>query len=169
MEKLQKKHEDPNQPDMKDVWKVGRWFLLAWLIGMGGLFIHEYWDDIVDEIEDYKISELVEDMNTACREQDYEEAHKCLDEIRTLDFWTYKRSRNKVLKEECSFLIAENDEQSAKRIVFLLLQCYDVSRIGEKEERDIIKREILELARAMDNHYVIKLLEKMEENDDTNK
>lgn len=168
MEKLQKKHEGPNLPDMKDVWKVGRWFLLAWLIVLGILFIHEYWDDIVDEIEDYKISELVEDMNTACREQNYEEAHKCLDKLQTLDNSLfqdiYRECRNKVVREECCYLIAEGDEQSAKRIVYLLLQCY-----SNALARNEMKRDILELAKTVDNHYVIKLLEKMEDNDNTNK
>lgn len=112
-----------------------------------------------------KVKELIKDAYAACARQDFEKAHEYLNEINALTSGganggtgQFHHCRDKVIREECAFLVAQGDEQSAKRIAFLLLQnrgdiCFNYYSI---------KGEILELAKSVDNQYVLDVLGNMD-------
>lgn len=118
-----------------------------------------------------KVKELISNAYKACEKEDYEKAHEYLNEIKALTAngdnggtGQYGECRDKVIREECSFLIAQGDEQSAKRIAFLLAQNYGDSF----DELDLmeVRASILELAKSVNNQYVIDVLEKKNDDDE---
>ncbi len=111
------------------------------------------------ELDERNIKELQVDIDALCIKQNFEEAHKKLAELKVLgeSYHTkYGYYLDKVVREEAAFLISRGDEESAKRVIFLLNQTYGS---GINDEEPLLK-ELLELATAVDNQYMADYLEK---------
>ena len=97
--------------------------------------------------------EFHETMNN----NDYETAYIKLGEVRTYcGIMTYEKCRNEVVRKEATFLLSQEDEQSAKRILYLLTQYFDSY---EKYNRLRLKEELFEIAERLKNEEAMKVLE----------
>jgi hypothetical protein len=93
----------------------------------------------------------------ACEQEDFETAYSLLPDIKTAanntnNSSTYDKCKMKVVKREALYLVAQDNEQSAKRLMVLLSQYLD-----KDERRDLVK-ELYNLAEKIENQYVIDLL-----------
>ena len=156
-----------NLPNLNVSWKIviRSLFLLLFFIGM-----------VLVPLEscsgESKVKGLINKAYKACEKEDYEKAHEYLNEIKALTVngdnggtGQYSKCRDKVIREECSFLVAQGDEQSAKRIAFLLAQNYGDNSFDELDLMEV-RASILELAKSIDNQYVIDVLEKKNDDDE---
>ena len=117
-----------------------------------------------------KVKELIKDAYAACDRQDFEKAHEYLNEVKALTSGganggsgQFDICRDKVIRAECSFLVSQGDEQSAKRIAFLLMQ-YNEDLFFDGYG---IKKDLLELAKSIDNQYVLDVLGEKEDDKDS--
>ena len=114
-----------------------------------------------------KVKSLINEAYDACGEQDFGKAHECLDEIESLTMngnnggtYQYSQCKERVLREEFTFLLAQDDEKSAKRIVYLLIQSYD------SYDRKWRAKDVLKSAKAVKNQYAIDILTEMVANEE---
>ena len=90
---------------------------------------------VSEELDERNIKELQVDIDALCIKQNFEEAHKKLAELKVLgeSYHTkYGYYLDKVVREEAAFLISRGDEESAKRVIFLLNLTYG-SGINDEE------------------------------------
>lgn len=111
--------------------------------------------------KEMQMKDLVERAYEACGEQDFDNAHKCLTKLKLSESPLYVECRDRVIREECAFLIAQGDEQSAKRIAYLMLQCFDQSYTDISSKVKIVES-LLGLAKTVDNNYAIEVLSSKE-------
>lgn len=93
----------------------------------------------------------------ACEQEDFETAYSLLPDIKsaannTNNSSAYDKCKMKVVKREALYLVAQDNEQSAKRLMVLLSQYLD------KDERRNLVKELYSLAEKIENQYVLDLL-----------
>ena len=93
----------------------------------------------------------------ACEQEDFETAYSLLPDIKSVANKTnnssaYDKCKMKVVKREALYLVTQDNEQSAKRLMVLLSQYLD-----KNERRDLVK-ELYSLAEKIENQYVLDLL-----------
>ena len=93
----------------------------------------------------------------ACEQEDFETAYSLLPDIKsaannTNNSSAYDKCKMKVVKREALYLEAQDNEQSAKRLMVLLSQYLD------KDERRNLVKELYSLAEKIENLYVLDLL-----------
>ena len=107
--------------------------------------------------EEKKWQKAEREFHEAMNNNDYETAYIKLGEVRTYcDILTYKECRNEVVRQEATFLLSQEDEQSANRILYLLTQYFDSY---EKYNRLRLKEVFFEIAERLKNEEAMKVLE----------
>lgn len=107
--------------------------------------------------EEQVLEDKIAIFDHACEQEDFEKAYFLLSEIKsaannTNNSSVYDKCKMKVVKREALYLVAQDNEQSAKRLMVLLSQYLD------KEERYHLVKELYNLAEKIENQYVIDLL-----------
>lgn len=140
------------------------------------------WDHIQRNWEENTRKETIAEIQKANENGDYEKAYQLLGELKGLCQGSYyeeqyKDCRDKVVKSECLYLVSQEDEQSAKRIVYLLSQYFEEdsdrwSLDPDSPRKTSVIRDIYALAKKVNNEYVQDYLkdeyEKLQKNRDEN-
>ena len=94
-----------------------------------------------------------ENYQEACHAQDFEAAHKILAYLKNKGEKNYAEAREYIFNQEALFLIGENNEESNKRLFFLLQE--DASEVDSKT-RDARCNTIIDLALKQKNTNLIE-------------
>lgn len=145
--------------DSKDKW--GTILAITGLVFIIGICFFEStdWDKIKENREEKARQETIEKrqntivkIHEASENGDFEKAYQLLGEL-TSSEEDYKDCRDKLVKDECLFLVSQDDEQSAKRIMYLLTRYFD-SSFDNRYRKAIVIKEIYALAKKVNNEYV---------------
>ena len=107
--------------------------------------------------EEQVLEDKIAVFDHACEQEDFETAYSLLPDIKsaannTNNSSAYDKCKMKVVKREALYLVAQDNEQSAKRLMVLLSQYLD------KDERRNLVKELYSLAEKIENQYVLDLL-----------
>ena len=107
--------------------------------------------------EEQVLEDKIAVFDHACEQEDFETAYSLLPDIKsaannTNNSSAYDKCKMKVVKREALYLVAQDNEQSAKRLMVLLSQY-----LGKDERRNLVK-ELYSLAEKIENQYVLDLL-----------
>ena len=108
-----------------------------------------------------KYEKVRSEFNEAVNNNDYETAYIKLGEVRNIcGNSDYRKCRDQVIRQEATFLLSQEDEQFAKRIVYLFAQYYSSD---EKDEQNKLMQELYDIAKRLNNEEAMKVLEVKEE------
>lgn len=130
-------------------------FFLGWFSILPILYVIE---NIGNWIDDYKVEKYETQFHEALNSEDYVNAYNALDRVKGLDGWKYEDLRDEIVRKEITYLVSLGDEQSSKRIIYLLAQYYD----SESDCKEL-KKDLYELAKKVGNEYAMSVLEVKEE------
>ena len=115
--------------------------------------IQKYFKNKEKQEKELVLKEKIAEFNQACEKEDFEKAYSLLSDIQVdADLAEYLQCKQKVVKREALYLLAQDNEQSAKRLVMLLSQYLD-----DYEKSKLIE-ELIQMAEKIDNQYVLELL-----------
>lgn len=98
------------------------------------------------------------EFHQACEKEDFVEAYKLLAEIKEKNGSSeYEKCKFEVVNREALYLVTQNDEQSAQRIIVLLAQYF---ADDEKSKKKIINNSY-KIAVSLKNEYVLNVLEEV--------
>jgi len=108
--------------------------------------------------EEQVLKDKIAEFDHACEQEDFEKAYSLLPDIKsaannTNNSSEYDKCKMKVIKRESLYLLAQDNEQSAKRLVMLLSQYLD-----DGYEKSKLIEELIQMAEKIDNQYVLELL-----------
>lgn len=130
-------------------------FFLGWFSILPILYVIE---NIGNWIDDYKVEKYETQFHEALNSEDFVNAYNALDRVKGLDGWKYEDLRDEIVRKEITYLVSLGDEQSSKRIIYLLAQYYD----SESDCKEL-KKDLYELAKKVGNEYAMSVLEVKEE------
>lgn len=134
-------------------------FFLMWFSVLPLLYVFA---NIGEWIDNYKVEKYETQFHEALNSEDFVNAYNALDRVKGLDGWRYKSKyedlRDEIVRKEITYLVSLGDEQSSKRIIYLLAQYYD----SESDCKEL-KKDLYELAKKVGNEYAMSVLEVKEE------
>lgn len=107
----------------------------------------------------YQTSRLEKGIFSALEKDDYPEAYELMAELKSVNIISYTNARNEVVKKECLFLVSQGDEQSARRIIYLLGQYYLPRNTDDMKDKQELEKILYVLAKKVKNEYVITFLD----------